>query len=90
VREFTNVRAASSVHVPASSASLAGFVSAKIVVEALRRAGRNPTAPDVLKSLRAMQQYDVGGITFDFARTEPAPFTYTRLGVIDTRGVVLN
>jgi ABC-type branched-subunit amino acid transport system substrate-binding protein len=90
VREFSKLRAASSVPVPASSASLAGFVSAKILVEALRRSGENPTAADVLRSLRALQQYDVGGMTFDFSRNEPASVMYTRLGVIGTRGAVLN
>jgi ABC-type branched-subunit amino acid transport system substrate-binding protein len=90
MREFSDLRAASSLRVPPSSASLAGFVSAKILVEALRRAGKNPAAADVLRSLRSLQRYDAGGITFDFSRIEPAPLTYTRLGVIDTRGVVLN
>jgi branched-chain amino acid transport system substrate-binding protein len=90
IREFSTLRAASSLRVPPSSASLAGFVAAKILVEALRRSGKNPAAADVLRSLRALQQYDAGGIAFDFSRIEPAPFTYTRLGVIDTRGAVLN
>jgi len=90
VREFSKLRADSKVPVPASSASLAGFVSAKILVEALRRSGEKPTAADVLRSLRALQQYDVGGMTFDFSRNEPASVTYTRLGVIDRRGAVLN
>src|SRR5262249_40831040 len=51
VREFSTLRAASSARVPASGASLAGFVSAKILVEALRRSGERPTAADVLRSL---------------------------------------
>jgi ABC-type branched-subunit amino acid transport system substrate-binding protein len=90
VREFSKLRAASKLPVPASSASLAGFVSAKILVEALRRAGERPTAADVLRSLRALQQYDVGGMTFDFSRVEPASAAYTRLGVVDGRGAALN
>jgi len=90
VREFSKLRAGSRVPVPASNASLAGFVSAKILVEALRRSGEKPTAADVLRSLHALQQYDVGGMIFDFSRHDPASVTYTRLGVIGTRGAVLN
>ncbi len=90
VREFSALRAASASAVPASSASLAGFVSAKILVEALRRLGEKPTAADVLRSLRALQHYDVGGMVFDFARIESPSVTYTRLGIIGGRGVLLN
>ena len=39
------------------------FVGAKVLVEALRRAGSNPTRARVVKSMESMNGYDTGGIT---------------------------
>ena len=38
-------------------------MGAKVLVEALRRAGRNPTRSQVVKALESMDSYDAGGIT---------------------------
>src|SRR5438270_62606 len=90
VREFLDVRAASGSKITLSRGSLAGFVSAKILVEAIRRAGANPTSADVRKALSGPQEFNIGGMAFNFSRTEPARITSTRFGIIDNRGAVLN
>ena len=82
VREFLEMRATARSPTPLTRTSLAGFVAAKILVEAIRRAGANATSADVLKALRGSQAYDVGGIAFDFSRTEDARLAYTRLDFI--------
>jgi branched-chain amino acid transport system substrate-binding protein len=90
VREFLDLRAASGSQIPLSRVSLAGFVSAKILVEAIRRAGAHPTSADVVKALSGPQEFDIGGMTFNFSPTEPARITYTRFGIIGNGGAVLN
>src|SRR5207247_3972534 len=75
VREFLELRAASGSQIPLSRVSLAGFVSAKILVEAIRRAGPNPCSADVVKVLSGPQEFDIGGMKFNFSPTEPARFT---------------
>jgi len=44
-----------------SPAALEGFASAKVLVEALRRAGPKPTRAKVLAALETLKGYDLGG-----------------------------
>ena len=44
-----------------SPAVLEGFASAKVLVEALRRAGPKPTRARLLAALETMQPFDLGG-----------------------------
>jgi ABC-type branched-subunit amino acid transport system substrate-binding protein len=90
VRELLKLRAETSSDMSLSRASLAGFLTAKIAVEAIRRAGMNPTGADVLNALAQLRDYDVGGLTVDFSGNEPGGIHYTRLGIIGRTGVVLN
>lgn len=82
VHEFLAMRTTAQSPTPLTRASLTGFVAAKILVEAIRRAGANATSADVLKALRGSQAYDVGGMAFDFSRTEHTRLAYTRLDFI--------
>lgn len=90
VREFRQMISDSSSAVPLSRTSLAGFLTAKISVEAIRRAGKNPTCADVLSVLAQLHDYDAGGLAVNFARAEPGGISYTRLGIIGRTGEVLN
>jgi ABC-type branched-subunit amino acid transport system substrate-binding protein len=67
VREF---HALMKKHAPdkvISYASMESFIAAKVMVEALRRAGPNPSREKVLKSLEALRDYDAGGFTVSFS-----------------------
>ena len=46
---------------------LEGYISARILVEGLRRAGNEPTRAKLLNALQSIQQYDLGGdfVTFN-------------------------
>jgi ABC-type branched-subunit amino acid transport system substrate-binding protein len=50
-----------------SFTSLEGFIAAKITVEAIKRAGPNPTRDKVLKALNNMGELDLGGIYVDYS-----------------------
>lgn len=54
-----------------SYASFESFLGAKVVVEALRRAGAAPTRARVLKALESMGNHDLGGVFVNF-RTRTA------------------
>ncbi|HXG02666.1 MAG TPA: ABC transporter substrate-binding protein [Candidatus Binatia bacterium] len=45
---------------PLSFVSLEGFINAKVIVEALRRAGPNPTRPGFKAALESMKNVDLG------------------------------
>jgi branched-chain amino acid transport system substrate-binding protein len=90
VGQYAALRAAAPAAVPLSQNTFAGFVSAKIVVEATRRAGKPATSAEILRALTRTGNYDLGGLSFDFSRNASTPATQTTLGVIDARGIVLN
>ena len=43
------------------------FVGAKVLVEALKRAGPNPTRTKVVKALESMRSYDAGGVILSYS-----------------------
>jgi len=72
-----------------SIVSLEGFIVAKVIVEALRRSGPNPTRETVLKSLEKLNNTDIGGFWVDFGPTVRAGSHYVDISIIDRNGMVL-
>jgi ABC-type branched-subunit amino acid transport system substrate-binding protein len=68
-----------------SPAALEGFASAKVLVEALRRAGPNPTREGLYKALAGMTQYDAGGYVVNFGDSRHGTH-YVELAVISRGG----
>jgi ABC-type branched-subunit amino acid transport system substrate-binding protein len=69
VKEFREAQQAFAPGAEISFSALEGYVSAKVLVEALRRASRNGRAPDrpsLLAALESMASYDVGGFEVSF------------------------
>ncbi len=46
--------------------TLEGFIAAKVMVEGLRRAGRNLNRDNFIKAMESIQEYDVGGFKVNF------------------------
>ena len=89
VQEFLAIRSASQADTPLSAAAVEGFITAKITVEAIRRAGKNPKSRDVLRALADLQQCDKhAGKVVDASGKRAAD--YIRLGIIGKTGAVLN
>ncbi|MFI5446608.1 ABC transporter substrate-binding protein [Polaromonas sp. UC242_47] len=65
------------------------FVGAKVLVEALRRAGPNPTRAKVLKTLENMGSYDTGGITLSYSPSNRIGSRYVEVTVIGSTGKLL-
>jgi len=57
-------------HTGFSSASLEGYINAMVMVEALRRAGSNPTRPALARALDSMDSYDVGGFKVQYSNAD--------------------
>ncbi|EER58257.1 Extracellular ligand-binding receptor [Acidovorax delafieldii 2AN] len=62
------------------------FLGAKVLVEALRRAGPAPTRAKVVKALESMQSYDLGGITLGYSPTNRVGSRYVEVTVIGANG----
>ena len=65
---------------------LDAFVNAKILVEGLRRAGRNPTRAGLIAALEGMGRYDAGGFAVTFTRESHSGSTFVDLAMLGANG----
>jgi branched-chain amino acid transport system substrate-binding protein len=65
-----------------SPASLEGFASAKILVEALRRAGPKPTRARIVAALESIRNYDLGGLEVSYSPTDHTGIDFADLSII--------
>ena len=72
-----------------SFSTLEGFVAGKITVEALKRAGKNPTREKVLHALNSMGEYDLGGVYVHYSPKERRGWGQVDLTVIGPNGKLL-
>ena len=69
VREFQQAWKAAGVTLEPSHLALEGYINARVFVEALRRAGRNPTQASLIDAAWGIKRFDLGGFEVNF--TEP-------------------
>ncbi|KFX78460.1 ABC transporter substrate-binding protein [Ralstonia solanacearum] len=91
IREFNRTRAAvGAKDVDLSFRAVEGFVAAKVLAEAIRRAGPKPTREQVRHALTELRDYDVGGgFTVDFTDRSRPGSHYIELGVVGPNGLVI-
>jgi branched-chain amino acid transport system substrate-binding protein len=63
-------QAAEAAKLPVTYNGLQGYLSAKLIVEALKRAGRNPTPASLASALEGMRNFDMGGFIVNFGANE--------------------
>lgn len=86
VREFQELMAKYQPGKTISYASIESFIAAKVLVEAIRRAGPEPTRQKVLAQLDAMTDYDVGGFHVNFGPGNRVGSRYVEVTVIGPGG----
>jgi branched-chain amino acid transport system substrate-binding protein len=69
-----------------SYGSLEGYINMKVVVEALKRAGANPTPEGVKAALETLKSHDLGGIFVKYTPTEHTGLTFSELSMIKKDG----
>lgn len=69
-----------------SYASIESFIAAKVLVEAIRRAGAEPTRQKVMAQLDAMTDYDVGGFHVNFGAGNRVGSRFVEVTVIGQGG----
>jgi branched-chain amino acid transport system substrate-binding protein len=69
-----------------SPAMLEGFAAAKVLVEALRRAGAKPTREKLQAALEGMHKYDLGGLDVSFAPDHHSGLDFADLSIIGSDG----
>ena len=69
--------------------ALEGFLSAKVMVEGLRRAGRNPTREGLVEALEKMNDVDLGGFFISYSPKNRAGSKFVDLTIISRDGKFL-
>jgi branched-chain amino acid transport system substrate-binding protein len=66
--------------------SLEGYLTAKVFVEGLRRAGRNPTREALISGLESMREFNLGGFMISYGPKNHMGSAYTDLTIIGRGG----
>lgn len=89
VREF---QAALKKHAPGAEVNYTNFeeyLGAKVLVEALRRAGPKPSRAQVIAALESLRSFDLGGVTVSYGPKERVGSRYVEVTVIGGEGKLL-
>lgn len=69
-----------------SPAMLEGFAGAKVLVEGLRRAGKNPSSARLVSALESMNRFDLGGLFVGYSPTDHSGLDFADLSIIGRDG----
>ena len=69
-----------------SPAVLEGFAAAKVLVEALRKAGAKPTRSSIQAALEGMRKFDIGGLEISDSATDHTGLDFADLSIISANG----
>jgi ABC-type branched-subunit amino acid transport system substrate-binding protein len=69
-----------------SHQAMEGFAAAKVLVEGLRRAGKQPTRESFIKGLESIHGFDLGGLSADYSPTDHTGTEYVELSMIGRSG----
>jgi branched-chain amino acid transport system substrate-binding protein len=73
-----------------SFGGMEGFLTAKVVAEAIRRAGPSVDRIKLRRALDSMQPYDAGNFMVQFDPSTRSGSKFVQIGVVDATGNVLN
>ncbi|MDR3426764.1 ABC transporter substrate-binding protein [Silvimonas sp.] len=71
-----------------SYALLEGYISARLVTEAIKRAGKTPTRASVYAALNNMKRFDLGGFIVDFSDKKRLGSNFVELTMISPTGTL--
>ncbi len=83
-KEFMALAKASNITV--SYAAMEGFVAAKVLVEGLKRAGRNLTRDGFVRALESMQKFDLGGLMISYTPADHTGSEFVEMTMISKDG----
>ena len=89
VREFHAAMARHAPQAKVSYISLEGYVTAKVLAEGLRRAGRNLSREKFVDALDGLRNLDLGGVFLSYSPVDHSGLKRVEITVIDGGGQVL-
>jgi ABC-type branched-subunit amino acid transport system substrate-binding protein len=86
-KEFADAAAKSGkLEVPVSYAMMEGYIAGKVIVEAIRRQGKNPTREGTIEALGHIDYYDLGGYTVAYRPDIRAGSKFVELTILGGKG----
>jgi branched-chain amino acid transport system substrate-binding protein len=86
-REFNEaVSKVAPMDVPISFAMIEGFIAARVIAEAVRRQGSNPTRAGTLEALANMTEFDAGGLLISFKPESRSGSKAVELSIVTSSG----
>ncbi|MBC3861769.1 ABC transporter substrate-binding protein [Undibacterium jejuense] len=86
-QEFKKIAQANGV--APTYAAMEGFVTAKVLVEGLKRSGSNPTRSSLIRGLETMRQFDLGGLVINYDEQNHDGSEFIELTIISKTGQFL-
>lgn len=74
---------------PLNHTFIEGYLAAKVLGEAIRRAGNEPTPKKLRDALEALTGYDAGGIAIDFSADDHVGSRYSDITILNRDGRLL-
>jgi ABC-type branched-subunit amino acid transport system substrate-binding protein len=68
-----------------SHMAMEGFAAAKVLVEGLRRAGKNPTRASFITALESLRDYDLGGLSLTFGPKDHSGLDYVEASIVNKK-----
>jgi ABC-type branched-subunit amino acid transport system substrate-binding protein len=88
-KEFADAAAkADKLEVPVSYAMMEGFIAGKVIVEAIKRQGKNPTREGTIEALGRMDYFDMGGYSVAYRPDIRAGSKFVELTILGGKGKV--
>ncbi|MES2414575.1 MAG: ABC transporter substrate-binding protein [Pseudomonadota bacterium] len=88
-KEFLDaVTAKKDLEVPVSYAMMEGFITAKVIVEAVKRQGAKPTREGTLGALNAMDRFDLGGYAVGYKPNSRSGSKFVEMSIISGAGKI--
>ncbi len=85
IREATELAQAQGIK-EVSPAMVEGFAAARVLVEALTRAGAKPTPESITRALNNLRKFDLGGMEISFSPTDHTGINYVDISILDGSG----
>ena len=89
IREYQTLLARHAPGQPVNYTSFEQILGAKVLVEALRRAGPAPTRAKVIKALESMGNYDLGGVSVGYSPANRVGSRFVDVTVIGSAGKLM-
>lgn len=88
-KEFADtVAKTQNLEVPVSYAMMEGYITAKVIVEAVRRQGARPTREGMVTTLDAMDSFDLGGYVVGFKPNMRTGSKFVEMSIISGAGKI--